>query len=99
MRVQVAARMALNFPNPSRSYDETGHGVHFWGYDQTFEISFFVGADALSKINSETPPDEAGFLSTFDDNCDRIREVAGTIYARRHKAAHIFSYILTDADF
>ena len=46
---------ALNFPNPSRSYDETGHGVRFWGYDQTFEISFFVEEGALSKINPETP--------------------------------------------
>jgi hypothetical protein len=59
---------ALNFPNPSRSYDETGHGVRFWGYDQTFEVSFFVEDGALSKVHPDTTVNEAGFLNTFDVN-------------------------------
>jgi hypothetical protein len=90
---------ALNFPNPSRSYDDTGHGVRFWGYDQTFEISFFVEEEALSKVNPGTTADEAGFLNTFDDNRDRICKVAGNIYSRRRKASYVFSYILTESDF
>jgi hypothetical protein len=90
---------ALNFPNPSRSYDDTGHGVRFWGYDQTFEISFFVEEEALSKVNPGTTADEAGFLHTFDDNRDRICKVAGNIYSRRRKASYVFSYILTESDF
>jgi hypothetical protein len=90
---------ALNFPNPSRSYDDAGHGVRFWGYDQTFEISFFVEEGALSKVNPETKTDEAGYLHTFDNNLDRICKVAGSVYSRRLKASYIFSYTLTETDF
>ncbi|MGI9335533.1 MAG: DUF1488 domain-containing protein [Gammaproteobacteria bacterium] len=90
---------ALSFPNPSRSYDETGHGVRFWGYDQAIEVSFFVEASALSKIDSETKPDEVAILKSFDVNRDRIREAASTTYSRRRKAAHLFSFTLKDSDF
>lgn len=89
----------LNFPNPSRSYDETGHGVRFWGYDRAFELSFFVEDRALSKVSPETSADEAGFLNAFDVNRDQICAVAWDIYLRRHKAAHLFSYTLTASDF
>ena len=89
----------LHFPNPSRSYDETGHGVRFWGYDRTMEISFFVEDDALNKVSPETSADETGFLNAFDVNRNRICAVAWDIYLRRHKAAHIFAYTLTDSDF
>ena len=91
--------MALDFPNPSRSYDETRHGVRFWGYDRTFEVSFFVEEGALWKINSETRADEVGFLRTFDLNRGRIQKVAGNVYSRRHKDSHVFSFSLTDSDF
>ena len=99
MTAQGTDTGALTFPNPSRSYDETVHGVRFWGYDRTFEISFFVEANAFSKINPETIRDEAGFLSTFDINLNRIHEVAGDAYSRRPKGSYVFSYILTDSDF
>jgi hypothetical protein len=90
---------ALRFPNPSRSYDDTGHVVRFWGYDKTIEIAFFVEEEALSKVDPETSADEAGFLDTFDVNRDRICEVAGKIYSRRHRASHVFAYTLTELDF
>jgi len=90
---------ALNFPNPSRSYDETGHGVRFWGYDQTFEVSFFVEDGALSKVHPDTTVNEAGFLNTFDVNRDQICKVASDIYFQRRKASYIFSYTLTSSDF
>lgn len=89
----------LNFPNPSRSYDETRHGVLFWGYDQALEVAFVVEESALSKVGLETKTDAAGFLNTFDINRERICEVAGNIYSRRHKASHVFSFTLTDSDF
>ena len=93
-----AETASLSFPNPSRSYDETKHGVHFWGYDQTFEISFLIEEDALFGLNPDTRKDEIGFLSTFDVNRDRIRASAGNVYSRRSKAAYIFSYNLKRSD-
>ena len=89
----------LSFPNPSRSYDETVHGVRFWGYDQTFEISFFVDASAFSKLDPETSADEAGFLNTFDVHRNQIREAASNVYSRRRKGSYVFSYTLTNFDF
>ena len=90
---------ALNFNNPSRSYDDTRRAVLFWGYDRALEVSFIVEQSALTKVCSETTTDEAGFLNTFDTNRDRICAVAGTIYAQRKKNLHLFSYTLTDSDF
>ena len=90
---------ALTYPNPSRSYDEADRGVRFWGYDRTFEIAFFIDQKALSRIEPETEPDEAGFLRTFDANRDRILETAGAVYARRRKDAYVYAYTLTEADF
>lgn len=86
---------ALNFPNPSRSYDEIGHGVRFWGYDRTLEISFFLEEGALSKVQPDTTVNETGFLNTFDANRERICEVASNTYSRHRKP----SYTLTSADF
>ena len=88
-----------NFPNPSRSYDETRHGVRFWGYDRTFEISFLVEDAALSKVSPDTSADEAGFLNTFDIYRDQICIVAWDIYTRDRKVPYIYSYTLTDSDF
>ena len=89
----------LIFPNPSRSYDDAGHGVRFWGYDETIEVSFFLEAAALSKFSPETSADEVGLLDTFDANRDRICKVAGNIYARRRRASYVFAYTLTESDF
>ena len=73
--------------------------MQFWGYDRTFEISFFVGKGALAQLDPAMPPGESGLLDTFDAHRERIREVAGNVYARRRKAAHIFSYTLLASDF
>ncbi len=89
----------LNFPNPSRSYDENGHTVRFWGYDLAIEISFFIEERALSKIQPDAKLTEAEFLNTFDHHRDRICEVANSIYSRRGKDPHTFSYTLTSSDF
>ena len=90
--------MALSFPNPSRNYDESVHGVRFWGYDQTFEITFFIEDGALMKIDANAKEDEAGSLETFDVNINRIRKLAGKIYSRRQKASYIFSFTMSVSD-
>ena len=90
--------MALSFPNPSRNYDESVHGVRFWGYDQTFEITFFIEGGALMKIDANSKEDEVGFLETFDVNLDRIRKLADKVYSRRRKASYIFSFTMSVSD-
>jgi hypothetical protein len=92
-------RKALSFPNPSRSYDDVGHGVRFWGYDETIEVSFFVEEAALLKLAPETTQDEAGFLHRFDAERERIHEVAGNIYARQGRASRVFAYTLPGGAF
>lgn len=87
--------MALNFPNPSRSYDARRNLVCFWGYDSALEISFFVEASALSKLNSQEMDVPAGCLEAFDAARDRIHEAARKIYSRGRKGA----YLLAAADF
>jgi len=88
----------LNFSNPSRSYDESRQGVAFWGYDQTFELSFFIEVEGLAEIGSNSLVDEAAYLQTFDGNRDRIHEIATRAYAKHRKGPRIFSYTLTKSD-
>ena len=40
--------MTLNFPNPTRSFEEMRNAVCFVGHDGIFEIRFFVEAGALA---------------------------------------------------
>lgn len=87
--------MALNFPNIARSYDTTKRRVRFWAHDSALEVSFFVEADALMKIDPDSDGAEAGLLQTFDDGRQRIQEVATAVYSRGRG----YSYILTAADF
>ena len=74
--------MALNFPNQSRSYDSRKQCVRFWAHDASFEIPFFVNADALCHIDPETDSDESSLLNAFDHNLKRIHAAAGRVYAR-----------------
>lgn len=90
--------MALIFPNPSRSYDVAMHGIFFWGYDQTFEIAFFIEDGALLKINTKTEKDEAGFLDTFDRNINQIHELANNLYSRRRKSSYVYSFTLSESN-
>lgn len=87
--------MALNFPNISRSYDESRKCVRFWGHDGTFEIAFFVDLEALSKLQVMPQFDEAAILNAFDRCRARIIGVAATLY-HRHRSS---SYRLVAADF
>ena len=86
--------MALSFPNQSRSYDARKRCVRFWAHDASFEVPFFVAADALARIDPDATADEPGMLSAFDLNRDRIFAAAGRAYARDRRG----SYTLSAAD-
>jgi hypothetical protein len=87
--------MALIFPNVSRSYDETRKCVRFWGYDGTFEITFLVDVDALSKLQKVTSLTDGAVLSTFDLWRGRIMMVASSAYRGNRQSL----YRLAAADF
>jgi hypothetical protein len=81
--------MALIFPNRSRSFDETRHGVRFLGYDGMFEVRFLVEAEALRSAS------EAACLNAFDATRPSIQEAASRAYARRRGN----NFTLTAQDF
>lgn len=84
----IIIKMALSFPNQSRSYDARRRCVRFWAYDDVLEISFFVEEDALCRIDSEITRSEAEFLNSFDLHRDRIFKAAGRVYSRHGKASY-----------
>ena len=88
------SNMALNFPNQSRSYDATRRAVRFWGYDRSMESSFFVTADALSRMQPNLHGDAVDLLRAFDINRERIYAIAAKVYARGRRG----SYELSAAD-
>jgi hypothetical protein len=85
----------LNFPNPSRVFDPTRRAVRFWGHDSAMEWSFFVGEDALKRMQPDMRRDEAAFLNAFDSNRNLIYAAAAKAYKRSRKG----SYELVVADF
>ncbi len=86
--------MTLNFPNQSRSYDQTRQCVRFWAYDDALEIPFFVEEEALYDSDPAAANGEAELLSAFDLHRDRICKAAIRIYSRHERG----SYTLTAAD-
>ncbi|MGB5202124.1 MAG: DUF1488 domain-containing protein [Sedimenticolaceae bacterium] len=91
--------MKLDFPNPSRSFDESSNRVRFWGYDRAIEVSFFVEVEALRRLRPELDTAEKGFLKTFDEARDRIHEVADKLYARGGQGKGDYAYVLSAVDF
>jgi hypothetical protein len=87
--------MTIQFPNESRYYDAALHAVRFWGHDGAMEAPFFVDEDALKQIQPGTDIDEAGLLSAFDLNRERIHAAAARVYDRGRQG----SYDLRPADF
>jgi hypothetical protein len=83
--------MALNFPNQSRSYDSKKHCVRFWAHDASFEVPFFVAADALRQIDPHAAGDEPGLLNVFDRNRERICAAADRAYARDRRGSYTLS--------
>jgi Protein of unknown function (DUF1488) len=85
----------IDFPNHSRSYDQTRHAVRFWGHDSAIEASFFIEEGALKRIQPGAHSDESGFLNAFDSNRDLICAAAARKYVRGSRG----SYNLVAADF
>ena len=81
--------MALNFPNLNRSFDPEHRRVRFWAHDSAMEVSIFVKASALLKLNPNTGGDEPAMLATFDANRDRINAVADKVHASDRQSFHI----------
>lgn len=86
--------MNIQFPNRSRSYNETRHRIQFWGHDSAMEVSFFLETDALARIDPTGGLDEVTALRAFDANRTRIEHAAARVYSRH---AH-GSYTLTASD-
>lgn len=91
--------MNLDFPNPSRSFDESSNRVRFWGYDRAIEVSFFVEVEALRQLRPELDVAEKGFLKAFDEARDRIHEVADKLYVRGGQSKGGYAYVLSAEDF
>ena len=86
--------MTLSFPNPSRSFDEMSKSVRFVGYDDLFEVSFFLEASALSKpVNGEFS--QSACLVEFDAKRDIIHDAARRVYSRKRGTP----YTLKKSDF
>ncbi|SFT44174.1 DUF1488 family protein [Mesorhizobium sp. YR577] len=84
--------MALQFPNRSRSYDDTARRIRFSGYDGMAEISFFMEAGAFFPPTAAAT--ERELLAAFDEARTSVYEAAQKAYARDRKNRHI----LTSAD-
>jgi hypothetical protein len=80
--------MALDFPNPSRSYDATLRAVRFWGHDGAMEASFFVSRDALQRIQPSVRSDEESLLRAFDLHRKLIHAAAAKVYQRERRALY-----------
>ncbi|HKH20567.1 MAG TPA: DUF1488 domain-containing protein [Gammaproteobacteria bacterium] len=87
--------MTLRFPNESRSFDATRRAVRFWGHDSAMETSFFIGEEALRRVQPDVMRDEASLLGAFDANRDLIRASAAKVYRQGRKG----SYNLVESDF
>jgi hypothetical protein len=91
--------MKLNFPNPSRSFDETGKRIRFWGYDRAIEVCFFVEGDALKRLCPNMVSSETGFLEAFDQARSRVLQVADRVYGHGGRGNGVYSYVLSAEDF
>ncbi|MGF6726433.1 hypothetical protein P3T43_005823 [Paraburkholderia sp. GAS41] len=72
--------VALQFPNPSRSYDATRHCVCFWGYDNSREITFQVDDAMLRNLQPDAGSDERSILGAFDKFREKLLEIARKQY-------------------
>ena len=72
--------MALQFPNPSRSYDASRHCVCFWGYDNSREITFLIDDAILRNLHPGVGSDERSILGAFDQGREKILDIAKKLY-------------------
>jgi len=89
-------RMTVRFPNASRVYSPARDAIHFWGYDQSMETSFFISTAALQKLAPGTGRLEEALLAAFDSNRARIFAAAIRLYGNGRLR---ICYYLTPSDF
>jgi hypothetical protein len=89
--------MMMDFPNPSRSFDETRNCICFWGYDKSIEVSFYLDVCALQKLSRGGSEREADYLAAFDTASNQIHKVAARIHGKR--GGSVYSHKLTEDDF
>jgi Protein of unknown function (DUF1488) len=86
--------MTINCPNRRRSYDATRRAARFWAYDRSMEASFFMTAEALTRLQPNLQSDAVDLLRAFDANRDRVstqsgpgsmREAAGALLRSRRR--------------
>ena len=94
-RREFGPNLMIEFPNHSRSYDQTRRAVRFWGHDSALEATFFIDESALRRIQPDARADEPGLLNAFDCNRDLICAAAAKVYVRGGRG----SYDLVAADF
>lgn len=84
----------LEFPNPTRSFDEARNAVRFVGYDNMVPITFFVEASALlnSGIGAAS---ETEYLAAFDAAISSVHNAA----RKAHSRGRIRPCTLTVTDF
>lgn len=87
--------MSLAFPNPSRSFDNSGGCIDFLGYDGLFEVPFSLELAALKKLNPESNKTN-DFLKMFDKVRHEIYLIAENVYVRNPNRSS--AYVLTVAD-
>lgn len=87
--------MSLEFPNRSRSYDETSRRVRFVGYDGMMQVPFAVDVDALPKVKGQASGPEMAHLADFDAALALIQKAARGAYSGSRKK----TYVLTSTDF
>lgn len=83
--------MALTFPNASRSYDESGARVRFWGHDGMTEVAFMLDLAALDGLEPKLPHTETNVLKAFDTWRDRIQRVARQVYAKQRRGVQVLA--------
>ncbi|MCG6115765.1 MAG: DUF1488 domain-containing protein [Mesorhizobium sp.] len=87
--------MTLQFPNPSRSFDERRNAVRFTGHDGMLEVPFLVEASVLARAGNSVLSSENELLAAFDTARKSILDVAREAYSHGRRN----SYTLTAADF
>lgn len=75
---QPRCNIALNFPNPSRSFDAAKHCVWFWGYDNAREVTFLVNDAVLANLELAMGSAEPEVLAAFDRTATRSSNSPGT---------------------
>jgi hypothetical protein len=86
--------VTLDFPNPSRSFDEARNAVRFIGHDGMFEVPFFIEADALASTTTKgsgLEAAEAACLASFDAARRSIHDVARKLYSRGRQTSYTFT--------